>query len=94
MARLSGALEVQARQLYFGNDPRSLHAYSDNASHFERTHCERVALPLNVCNGLQVAPNSLPVRGRAAGTIEGVASKRWRQLERFAQSLRSLAVKP
>lgn len=39
-------------------------------------------------------PNSLPVRGRAAGALDGVASKRWRQLERFAQALRSLGDKP
>jgi len=34
VARLSGALEGQARQLCFGNDPRSLHAYSVNALQF------------------------------------------------------------
>ena len=34
------------------------------------------------------------MRGRAAGALEGVASKRWRQLERFAQALRSLGDKP
>jgi len=39
-------------------------------------------------------PNSLPVLGRAAGALEGVASKRWRQLERFAQAIRSLGDKP
>lgn len=42
----------------------------------------------------QAPPNSLPVRGRAAGSPEGVASKRWRQLERFAQALRALGDKP
>ena len=37
---------------------------------------------------------SLPVRGRAPGALEGVASKRWRQLERVAQALRSLGDTP
>ncbi len=37
---------------------------------------------------------SLPVRGRASGALEGVANQRWRQLERFAQALRSLGDKP
>ena len=37
---------------------------------------------------------SFPVRGRASGALEGLASKLWRQLERFAQALRSLADKP
>ena len=37
---------------------------------------------------------SLPVRGRASGSLEGVASKRWRQLERVAQALRSLGDTP
>ena len=39
-------------------------------------------------------PKSLPVRGRAPGALEGVASKRWRQLERVAQALRSLGDTP
>src|SRR5450755_726904 len=39
-------------------------------------------------------PKSLPVRGRASGSLEGVASKRWRQLERVAQALRSLGDTP
>ena len=39
-------------------------------------------------------PKSLPVRGRASGALEGVASKRWRQLERVAQALRSLGDTP
>ena len=33
-------------------------------------------------------PNLLPVRGRVACALEGVASWRWRQLERFAHALR------
>ena len=39
-------------------------------------------------------PKLLPVRGRAPGALEGVASKRWRQLERVAQALRSLGDTP
>ena len=39
-------------------------------------------------------PNSLPVRGRASGSLEGVASKRWRQLERVAKALRALGDAP
>ena len=30
------------------------------------------------------------MRSRASGALEGVASKRWRRLERVAQTLRSL----
>ena len=37
---------------------------------------------------------SLPVRGRASGELEGVPNKRWRQLERVAQALRSLGDTP
>ena len=33
------------------------------------------------------------MRGRAAGALEGVASKRWRQLERFAQALRKAFIR-
>ena len=39
-------------------------------------------------------PNSLPVRGRASGALEGVASKRWRQRERVAKALRALGDAP
>ena len=39
-------------------------------------------------------PKSLPVRGRASGALERVTSKRWRQLERVAQALRSLGDTP
>ena len=39
-------------------------------------------------------PNSLPVRGRAAGSLEKSASKRWRQPERVAQALHSLSEMP
>ena len=39
-------------------------------------------------------PKSLPVRGRAPSALESVASKRWRQLERVAQALRSLGDTP
>ena len=39
-------------------------------------------------------PKSLPVRGRAVGSLEKVGSKRWRQLERVAQVLRSLGDTP
>ena len=38
--------------------------------------------------------NALPVRGRAPSALEGKASKRWRQLERVAQALRSLGDTP
>ena len=37
---------------------------------------------------------TLPVGGRAVGSLEQVASKRWRQLERVAQALRSLGDTP
>jgi putative transposase len=33
---------------------------------------------------------SLPVRGRTLGGLESVSAKRWQQLERIAQALRSL----
>ncbi len=39
-------------------------------------------------------PKSPPVRGRAPGALEGVPNKRWRQLERVAQALRSLGDTP
>jgi putative transposase len=39
-------------------------------------------------------PKSFPVRGRASGALEGLAGKRWRQLERVAQALRSLGNTP
>lgn len=39
-------------------------------------------------------PTSLPVRGRTAGALEGVANKQWRRLERIAQALRSLGDTP
>ena len=39
-------------------------------------------------------PKSPSVRGRAVGSLERVASNRWRQLERVAQALRSLADSP
>ena len=34
------------------------------------------------------------MRGRASGALEAVAGKRWRQLERVAQALRSLGDTP
>lgn len=37
---------------------------------------------------------SLPVRGRTSSALERVADKRWRQLERIAQALRSLGDTP
>lgn len=37
---------------------------------------------------------SIPVRGRAPGAIEGVASKSWSRLEQVAQALRSLGNTP
>lgn len=40
------------------------------------------------------APKSLLVRSRASGALEGVTSKRLRQLERVAQALRSLGDTP
>ena len=40
------------------------------------------------------APKLLPVRGRASGALEGVTGKRWRQVERVAQALRSLGDTP
>ena len=39
-------------------------------------------------------PKSLPVRGRAPCALEGEAGKRWRQLKRVAQALRSLGDTP
>ena len=42
----------------------------------------------------KVPSKSLPVRGRAVGGLEGVAAKRWQQLERIAQALRSLGETP
>ena len=36
----------------------------------------------------------LPVRGRAPGALELYQEKRWRQLERVAQALRSLGDQP
>ena len=37
---------------------------------------------------------SLPVRNRVSGRFEQIADSRWRQLERIAQSIRSLGDKP
>ena len=34
------------------------------------------------------------MRGRAAGSLEGVANKRWRQLERVVKALRALDDEP
>ena len=35
-------------------------------------------------------PNSLSINGRAAGSFDKLASKRWRQSERVAEAMRSL----
>ena len=42
----------------------------------------------------KLPPNSLPVRGRTPGVLERVPGKRWRQLERVVQALRSIGETP
>ena len=94
MTRPFVQFDAPTRRLYFGNHARCLHEYSANALPSERINWERVALTLALATASKSRTNSLSARGTAAGSFGKPASKRWRQLERVAQALRSLSKTP
>ena len=61
---------------------------------FERILCVCLALVQAAAIGAKKNAKQLPVRGRAPGALERYQEKRWRQLERVAQALRSLGDQP